>query len=126
MTANISGIPVTNNYLRNIATRECDLKSIAAKVTIIAFPVFILLTLLADLIIAIANYLTGEKTPTANYEADECPICLDTFNVPVRLECGHIFDLSCIKSWFSQGSVTCPNDRKPVDLKKIVYLGFVA
>eukprot|EP00062_Callorhinchus_milii_P026536 gi/632988757/ref/XP_007883284.1/ PREDICTED: nuclear factor 7, brain-like [Callorhinchus milii] len=42
-----------------------------------------------------------------------CPICLDSYNDPVSLECGHNFCRSCItRSWETQGENICPECRK--------------
>uniref|UniRef100_A0A4W3GTG5 RING-type domain-containing protein n=1 Tax=Callorhinchus milii TaxID=7868 RepID=A0A4W3GTG5_CALMI len=42
-----------------------------------------------------------------------CPICLDFYNDPVSLECGHNFCRSCItRSWETQGENICPECRK--------------
>ncbi|GCB72596.1 zinc-binding protein A33-like [Scyliorhinus torazame] len=46
--------------------------------------------------------------------ADElnCPVCLDFFNDPVILECGHNFCRSCITGYWSQNrTYTCPECR---------------
>jgi RING-type zinc-finger/PHD-finger len=48
--------------------------------------------------------------------AQGCPICMETtFEDPVRVSCGHVFDMSCIKNWIfrcvtqtERETITCP------------------
>ena len=50
--------------------------------------------------------------------ADDCAICRDTLTSAKRLPCGHIFHLSCLRSWFEQSShtpCTCPTCRRPLE-----------
>ena len=50
--------------------------------------------------------------------ADDCAICRDTLSSAKRLPCGHIFHLSCLRSWFEQSShtpCTCPTCRRPLE-----------
>ncbi|KAK1443388.1 ring zinc finger domain containing protein [Babesia gibsoni] len=45
---------------------------------------------------------------------DNCIICRDAFDDTSRkIECGHIFHLSCLKTWLFQHS-TCPTCRAPI------------
>ena len=44
----------------------------------------------------------------------ECLICLEDFSIPVKLDCGHTFDLDCILKWFKHNA-TCPIDRKNIN-----------
>ena len=51
-----------------------------------------------------------------------CSLCSrESFILPVALECGHVFDLMCIRRFFHQCSFSCPIDDLPTDLAKITY-----
>jgi hypothetical protein len=54
-------LSITNDYLNSITASDCSLSSVAAKVSLVVFPVVVLLTLLADLAAALVNCLFGEK-----------------------------------------------------------------
>jgi hypothetical protein len=43
----------------------------------------------------------------------ECPICLEIFNMPIVLACGHTFCRSCIEQQ-KQNSNKCPSCRKHI------------
>ncbi|XP_043942027.1 zinc-binding protein A33-like [Protopterus annectens] len=55
-------------------------------------------------------------------ELDEdlvCPVCLDLFNNPVMLECGHNFCNSCISTvWASEKGCCCPECREEFPTRK--------
>lgn len=36
------------------------------------------------------------------HDKESCPICLKRLTIPVKLQCGHIFDLDCILSWLKK------------------------
>jgi len=40
-----------------------------------------------------------------------CSICLNDLVCPVKLECGHVFDVTCITEWF-RSEKTCPYCRQ--------------
>lgn len=46
----------------------------------------------------------------------KCSICLDIFEAPLELQCGHIYCMECIRSCFNNGSSTseCPECRESV------------
>ena len=47
----------------------------------------------------------------------KCTICTDTFYVPVRLQCGHVFCKQCIEACLkSDYEQRCPLDRSRVNL----------
>jgi len=43
-----------------------------------------------------------------------CPICIENFEQPVNLHCGHIFCNSCISNWRSRGGTLCPMCRSEI------------
>ena len=43
----------------------------------------------------------------------ECPICLEIFQLPIVLVCGHTFCRHCIQQQ-KINSCTCPTCRKPI------------
>eukprot|EP01010_Urceolus_cornutus_P002710 NODE_34_length_2947_cov_246.958592_g29_i0.p1 GENE.NODE_34_length_2947_cov_246.958592_g29_i0~~NODE_34_length_2947_cov_246.958592_g29_i0.p1 ORF type:complete len:919 (-),score=203.04 NODE_34_length_2947_cov_246.958592_g29_i0:128-2884(-) len=48
-----------------------------------------------------------------------CPICLELLHSPRTCSCGHTFCEHCLERWLdngSDGSVTCPVDRKPLPI----------
>ncbi|XP_043942309.1 zinc-binding protein A33-like [Protopterus annectens] len=50
-----------------------------------------------------------------------CPVCLDLFNKPVMLECGHNFCKNCIdSSWSKESPISCPECRQEFHEKKYV------
>ena len=51
----------TNSYFLAIESCECSLKSVVAKISLIISPIIILITLLADLIVAIAKCICCKK-----------------------------------------------------------------
>jgi hypothetical protein len=51
----------TNSYLSSITSSDCTISSVAAKVSLVVFPLVILLTLLADLIAAAFDCLFSAK-----------------------------------------------------------------
>lgn len=71
-------------------------------------------------------FLSKARQPLASELKNDmnCIICSEPFlrgenpEVPVRLECGHIFGINCILKWLSpvsrNGNNSCPNCRKPV------------
>jgi hypothetical protein len=47
----------------------------------------------------------------------ECTICLSNFNMKrqiIKLNCSHIFHMSCISTWIDGGSHTCPCCREVI------------
>ncbi|GJP31058.1 hypothetical protein CLOM_g8195 [Closterium sp. NIES-68] len=50
--------------------------------------------------------------------ADDCAICREPLSSAKRLPCGHLFHLSCLRSWLEHGSqapYSCPTCRRPLD-----------
>ena len=45
-----------------------------------------------------------------------CSICLEVFQTPTRMRCGHTYCEDCIKSWAKQAN-TCPQCRERFSLK---------
>lgn len=48
---------------------------------------------------------------------DECAICKEPMARAKRLPCGHLFHLSCLRSWLDQGlgeTYSCPTCRRPL------------
>ena len=63
-----------------------------------------------------------EKGKTDDKEPDECAICLEEIELPISLECGHVFCVSCLMHYHeaNPGKNSCPNCRgeaKNVGLK---------
>lgn len=58
--------------------------------------------------------LCGEPVPLESLQEDTCPVCMETLNHPVRLECNHIFCEECISQWLETES-TCPICRSAVE-----------
>lgn len=61
------------------------------------------------------------------YAKDVCPICFDTMENPIMLNCTHMFCGSCIMKWVKTyeengGYVKCPNCREHIDRKKMVAI----
>ncbi|ALC47433.1 CG13605 [Drosophila busckii] len=60
--------------------------------------------------------IDSERPPTKE-ELDAagsvCPICHDSYNSPIILECGHIFCDECVQTWFKREQ-TCPMCRAKV------------
>lgn len=61
------------------------------------------------------------------YAKDVCPICFDTMEKPIMLDCTHMFCGSCIMTWMktheANGSIVkCPNCRTGIDRKKMVAI----
>jgi len=52
---------VTKNYYNHITSTDCNLASIAAKVSVFVAPIILLVTLFADLVLAISNSLCGKE-----------------------------------------------------------------
>src|ERR1700722_726041 len=70
------------------------------------------------------NSIFPESVATiiAEYVVDleTCSICSQDIAYPVRLGCGHLFDLDCISDWFRQKN-TCPLDRTTIEVGEIQY-----
>ena len=78
--------------------------------------VFEFLIDLSDMVIEVEDVDSDNRT---------CPICIQPYddnrsnrmNAPVKLWCGHIFDIRCLLEWLSihsEGRNTCPMCRKPL------------
>ena len=52
----------------------------------------------------------------------KCPICSDELKEPVQLECKHLFHFDCIKRWIKKNEETCPLDRLPINVQRIIDL----
>ncbi|BFF91175.1 E3 ubiquitin-protein ligase RNFT1 [Drosophila madeirensis] len=67
-------------------------------------------------VVTFRRNIDSERPPTKE-ELDAagsvCPICHDTFNTPIILECGHIFCDECVQTWFKREQ-TCPMCRAKV------------
>ena len=52
-----------------------------------------------------------------------CGICLGDPNLPVAVQCGHIFCWSCLRKWFDkQPMLQCPMCRNGIEQDKIIKL----
>ena len=61
----------------------------------------------ACLQLPLGNYATPEEVMEVG--SDGCTICQEDHNVPVRLDCGHIYCEECITSWCERSkNATCP------------------
>ena len=58
--------------------------------------------------------LCGESVPLESLQDDTCPVCMETLDHPVRLECKHVFCEECISQWLETES-TCPICRSAVE-----------
>jgi len=58
-----------------------------------------------------------EKGKREDKEPDECAICLEDIELPISLECGHIFCVSCLMQYHSSNpkKSSCPNCRGDMD-----------
>nr|XP_032836340.1 E3 ubiquitin/ISG15 ligase TRIM25-like [Petromyzon marinus] len=71
----------------------------------------------------------ASATPSESADSElRCPICLDTFDCPSTLSCGHSFCIRCLEAtWETASSFSCPQCRAtfPVrpQLMKNVALG---
>lgn len=63
---------------------------------------------------------SSHSAESKNEKTDICSICLEPFTIPVRLKCGHIFDLDCLASWFQQNQ-TCPIDRTTIKAEEVKF-----
>lgn len=54
-----------------------------------------------------------EEGKTDDKEPDECAICLEEIELPICLECGHVFCVSCLMHYHdaNPGKNSCPNCR---------------
>lgn len=80
----------------------------------------------AQAAVLLNSFLAKTRRPLASELGDDmsCTICSEPFlrgsnpEVPVRLDCGHIFGMNCILKWLSpvsrNGNNSCPNCRHPV------------
>ena len=53
-----------------------------------------------------------------------CSICMEVFNTPSRLDCGHTFCKDCSLKWY-RSSKTCPTCRKRIS-KKYISIDLIA
>ncbi len=72
------------------------------------------------------EFLSKARLPVASSLGNDmtCTICTEVFlhgenpEVPVRLDCGHVFGMNCILKWLSpvsrNGNNSCPNCRRPI------------
>ena len=72
------------------------------------------------------EFLSKARLPVASSLGSDmtCTICTEAFlrgenpEVPVRLDCGHVFGMNCILKWLSpvsrNGNNSCPNCRRPI------------
>ena len=80
----------------------------------------------AQAAVLLNSFLAKTRRPFASELENDmsCTICSEPFlrgsnpEVPVRLDCGHIFGMNCILKWLSpvsrNGNNNCPNCRHPV------------
>ena len=80
----------------------------------------------AQAAVLLNTFLAKTSRPVASELENDmsCTICSEPFlrgsnpEVPVRLDCGHIFGMNCILKWLSpvsrSGNNSCPNCRHPV------------
>ena len=80
----------------------------------------------AQAAVLLNSFLAKTRQPLASELGDgmSCTICSEPFlrgsnpEVPVKLDCGHIFGMNCILKWLSpvsrNGNNSCPNCRHPV------------
>jgi len=58
-----------------------------------------------------------EKGKREDKAPDECAICLEVIELPISLECGHVFCVSCLMQYHSSNpkKSSCPNCRGDMD-----------
>ena len=59
-----------------------------------------------------------EKGKMEDKEPDECAICLEEIELPISLECGHVFCVSCLIQYQATNAdegTSCPNCRGDID-----------
>lgn len=62
-----------------------------------------------------------EKGKREDKEPDECAICLEEIELPISLECGHVFCVSCLLRYHvaNKKSSCCPNCRGDMDTDQL-------
>ena len=51
---------------------------------------------------------------------EECPVCLDSLNMPVITHCAHIFCKRCIEKVIKETSPCCPMCRGVISIDRLV------
>lgn len=51
---------------------------------------------------------------------EECPICLDSLDLPVITHCAHIFCKKCIENVIRVTSASCPMCRGEISVDKLI------
>jgi len=56
-----------------------------------------------------ATFMACFPALTETEKADRvCIVCRDDFDLPVKLTCGHVTCLECVKAWFDREQNRCP------------------
>ena len=62
------------------------------------------------------EFLEEKEKGKREEEPDECAICLEEIELPISLECGHVFCVSCLMQYHAANEkISCPNCRRDMD-----------